>query len=163
PLPYLSRADSPFDLSGLGKRAWLEDFEDGLLNVPGVSFSSGVPLSVFGPAATADSVDGDDGVIDGRGTQGRSLGPTNNDAGSSPHGVTFTFDAKALGGYPTFAGIVWTDGTPDDTIVFEAFDASGQSLGTVVGPHIGDNSFNGTTAEDRFFGVSSARGISSIR
>src|SRR5690242_6738717 len=39
PTPYLSRADSPFDLSGLGTTFFLEDFEDHALNTPGVSVS----------------------------------------------------------------------------------------------------------------------------
>jgi len=33
PTPYLSSADSPFDLSGLGTAYFLEDFEDGQLIV----------------------------------------------------------------------------------------------------------------------------------
>ena len=61
PLPYLSQADSPFDLSAPG--AYLEDFEDGLLNTPGVAASVG---SVMGPSSNTDSVDGDDGSIPAR-------------------------------------------------------------------------------------------------
>ena len=37
PTPYLSAADSPFDLSGLGTTFFLEDFEDGELNTPGAA------------------------------------------------------------------------------------------------------------------------------
>ena len=36
PTPYLSQADSPFDLSELGTTFFLEDFEDGELNTPGI-------------------------------------------------------------------------------------------------------------------------------
>ncbi len=114
PIPYLSQADSPFDLSGLGTTFFLEDFEDGVLNTPGVTASSDAgELIVNGPdlSAFSDSVDGDDGAIDGSGSQGRALAPVNQ-VGSSALGVTFTFDANELGGLPTEAGVVWTDGTP---------------------------------------------------
>ena len=59
--PYLSRADSPLDLSGLGTTSYLEDFEDHALNVPGVTANHGGPASItFGPGLH-DSVDADDG------------------------------------------------------------------------------------------------------
>jgi len=74
PTPYLSAADSPFNLSGRGTTFFLEDFEDGLINTPGLNISQ-----VFGgatvnpPGSLTDSVDADDGVIDGSGTAGHSL------------------------------------------------------------------------------------------
>ena len=71
-------------------------------------------------------MDADDGSIDGSGTAGRSFF-----SGSGPAGISFTFDAVALGVLPTHAGLVWTDGF--GTTRFEAFDAANQSLG-VVGP-----------------------------
>src|SRR5687768_15287026 len=37
PITYRSAADSPFDLSGLGETFFLEDFEDGEMNTPGIS------------------------------------------------------------------------------------------------------------------------------
>lgn len=149
PTPYLSVADSPF-FGDVGFT--LEDFEDGLLNIPGVTASTG---RVFGPDQFADSVDADDGVIDGLGQNGRSFfedfGPT---------GITFTFNAAAFGGtLPTRAGIVWTDGT--NLIEFEAFDQNGVSLGVIGGAHA-DATFFGTTAEDRFYGAANNGGISSI-
>ena len=42
PRPYLSAADSPFDMSGLGTTFFLEDFEDGELNTLGI-FQPGLP------------------------------------------------------------------------------------------------------------------------
>jgi hypothetical protein len=98
-------------------------------------------------------VDGDDGLIDGFGRQGRSFA-----AGDG--GITFSFDPLLLGGLPTQAGVVWTDGAGE--VTFEAFGADGLSLG-VVGPVLlGDGADDGATPEDRFFGVVGAA-ISAIR
>lgn len=119
PTPYLSFVDSPFNAlqtSGGFTYFYLETFEDGLLNTPGVSANTG---SVLGPGGLTDSVDADDGVIDGSGLTGHTWV-----FGSSP--VIFTFSAATLGALPTHAGLVWTDG-PHPT--YEAFDALGNSLG----------------------------------
>ncbi|MHB9072310.1 MAG: VPLPA-CTERM sorting domain-containing protein [Desulfobaccales bacterium] len=153
PTPYLSFADSPF--AGLGLANFqLETFEDNLLNTPGVSANFGAP---FGPAGNADSVDADDGSIDGSGTGGHSFF-----SGSGATGIIFAFDAAALGGsLPTHAGIVWTDGAGDTS--FEAFGPGLVSLGTIGPVAIADGSFFGTTAEDRFFGVSDPGGILAIK
>lgn len=150
PIPYLSAADSPFDL---GSGFCLEDFEDGLFDVPGASGDG----TVLDPGGLTDSVDADDGTIDGFGTLGHSYF-----GGSGPAGITITFDPVALGGsLPTAAGMVWTDG--GGTISFEAFDADGVSLG-VYGPFDhADASNSGTTGEDRFYGVTNAGGISAIK
>lgn len=133
---------------------YLETFEEGLLNTLGVTASTG---SVVGPGGNTNSVDCDDGLIDGSGTNGRSFF-----SGNGPGGITFTFNATTLGGFPTEAGIVWTDGGFGASVTFEAFDATVASLGSVVAPNAGDNSNNGTTAEDLFFGVTNAGGISAI-
>jgi MYXO-CTERM domain-containing protein len=82
-------------------------------------------------------------------------------SGAEP-ALTISFDQEALGGLPTFAGLVWTDGATLDLVRFEAFDSLGHSLGSVEG-HLGDSLWKGQTAEDRFFGVSHEGGISSIR
>ena len=155
-VPYLKFADSPFaavDFSG--GYFHFEDFEDHLLNVPGVTGSGGgVTSVVFGPSIH-DSVDADDGTIDGSGLAGdswfRSPGVT---------GVTWTFDEVTLGALPTHVGIVWTDGA--GTIGFEAFDKNGVSLGALAGAHA-DGVHNGTTIDDRFYGVIDSAGIGSIR
>jgi hypothetical protein len=153
PSPYLSSDDSPFKSLNL-TNFQLEDFEDHLLNVPGVTGSpGGVTSVVFGPSVH-DSVDADDGAIDGSGLNG-------DDWFASPALVTFTFDAQVLGGLPTHAGLVWTDGT--DPISLEAFDGNGNSLGTVGPVNSADASFNGETAEDRFLGWTDSGGIGSIR
>lgn len=153
PTPYLSRADSPFDLSGLGTSFFLEDFEDHQLNTPGLSVNNGIPASTFGGGIFNDSVDADDGVIDGSGTRGDSW---------FSGAVRFSFDPNVLGGFPTEAGLVWTDGAHGGTnITFEAFDAQGNSLGVIIGNH-GDPSAFGETAEDRFYGVINPGGISAL-
>jgi len=79
---------------------YLETFEDGLLNTLGVTNTGGV---VGAPGIYTDSVDGDDGVIDGDGHLGRSI------ANLPPANMTFTFDAGVLGCLPTHVGLVWTD------------------------------------------------------
>ena len=153
PTPYTSIADSPFN--GLVFSYFhLEDSEDHLFNSPGVTTSAGQVTSTIFPGHI-DSVDADDGVIDGSGSSGDSYFSSPGSAG-----IGFTFDAATLGALPTHVGIVWTDG--DGTTSFEAFDAANISLG-VVGPvAIADGSNFGTTAEDRFFGVTHAGGISRI-
>lgn len=161
PAGYVQFAGSPFDAGGYSY-FHLEDFEDGLLNTPGVSASAnGGALT---PNVLTDSVDADDGAVDGQGQAGRSLysGPNRS--------ITFSFVPAALGGfYPTHAGIVWTDvgftdsGLGFGMVTFEAFDELGASLG-LVGPFaLGDGAATGGTTEDRFFGATNATGISAIQ
>lgn len=152
PSVYLQASDSPFaGVVGLDY-FFLEDFEDFVLNTPGVSVDTGYSTKpTFLPAVT-DSVDGDDGAIDGYGTRGNSWFSRDGSAG-----LTFTFDAGVLGSLPTYAGIVWTDGL--DGVTFEAFNSLGVSLGTIGPVNIADGVYTGTTAEDRFFGMSDPDGI----
>ncbi len=161
-LPGAGTAISPF--SGLSFTYFhLETFEDHLLNTPGVTAASaastfGVTSVVFGPTIH-DSVDADDGTIDGSGLAGDSYFVSPGSAG-----VTFTFDAGVLGALPTHVGIVWTDGL--GTVTFTAFGPGGSALGS-IGPVsdpgvFPDSVFTGTTAEDRFFGVIDLGGISAI-
>src|SRR5215475_10221716 len=70
-------ADSPFaagvnagDYAGAGGYFHLETLEDALFNSPGVTRSTG---SITNPGTITDSVDADDGNIDGSGLQGHSL------------------------------------------------------------------------------------------
>ena len=145
----------------------LEDFEDGLLNTPGVTVREFATTNIS--TSFSDSVDGDDGDIDGFAT-GNTTSLFSNFQTSS---FTFDFDSGALGEYPTHAGVVWTDigrnngGNPFaadliDNTYFEAFDAAGSSLG-VIGPFsLGDTVIDRTTPEDRFFGVVFSGGISAI-
>ncbi|OQW79500.1 MAG: hypothetical protein BVN35_01245 [Proteobacteria bacterium ST_bin11] len=152
PTSYLSFADSPFSLLAY-QYFYNETFEDHLLNTPGVTATPGFVTSI-GFAFGRDSVDADDGSIDGSGSPGDSYF-----SGAGSQGITFTFNEVILGALPDNVGIVWTDG--GGTIGFEAFDAANQSLGVVNGTHA-DFSNGGTTAEDRFYGAINAGGISRI-
>ncbi|NBV25520.1 MAG: DUF11 domain-containing protein, partial [Proteobacteria bacterium] len=151
--PYLSRTNSPYFGGILSGDFTLEDFESGVFQIPGVSVSTGV---VQPPSSMTDSVDADDGLIDGSGTGGHSflVADTNT--------VTFTFDAGVFGRFPTKVGIALTDGRPDG-VGFEAFDSTGASLGITAPAQVGDNASAGETAEDRFVGVEFAGGISALR
>jgi hypothetical protein len=158
PTPYLSSADSPFNGVDFNY-FYLENFEDNALNTPGVIASAG---SVLGPGGFTDSVDGDDGSIDGSGASGHSFYSGNSSA------LTFTFNAVTLGALPTHAGVVWTDvGLASvlgvDGVSFEAFDSIGASLGVIGPATLGDGTALSATAEDRFFGFTNAGGISAIR
>ena len=171
PTPYLSVADSPFvgpdsstpfSPADLGVNFFLEDFEDGLLNTPGVSASVSDSVNGTygprGPTVISDSIDADDGAIDGVGyAWSYHVDP-------STYGdefILFTFDAITLGKYPTYAGIVWTDGGGET--IFEAFDPYGVSLGAIGPVLIANDGVMGETDEDHFFGVFYEDGISAIR
>lgn len=153
PLPYLQAADSPLDIASPGYV--LQTMENGIFGGPGIG-SNLFSGSIVGPGGLTDSVDGDDGAIDGSGTLGRSLF---NVAGGN--GVTITFDAAILGGLPTEVGIVWTDGA--GSTLFEAWGPGNLLLGTIGPVSIADASVSGTTGEDRFFGVRDRGGILKIR
>ncbi len=161
--PYAQFSDSPFFGIGNGNpNFYLETFEDGLLNTPGVSPQNGFVAA--GPSASLDSVDGDDGVLDGNGNNGHSWY-----SGGVATSLSFSFDAGVLGQLPTHVGIVWTDvgivpGAPEgvDSIVLRAFDSAGVSLGGILFDNLGDGNVLGGSAEDRFFGAIFAGGISKI-
>ena len=160
---YRSFADSPFLGNTLGT-FYLEDFEDGALNTPGVAAinnTAGLVMSVITPAVNTDSVDGDDGAIDGLGRGGHSFASFPNGA-SENLGYTFVFDAGVLGSLPTHVGIVWTDGGFGASSQVEFFDGGGGFLGMIGPVAVGNNSFTGETAEDYFFGVIEAGGIGSF-
>jgi hypothetical protein len=149
-------SDSPLKSLSFGY-FHLETFEDHLFNVPGVTASAGgVTSVVFGPSIH-DSVDADDGVIDGSGLRGDDYF-----SGSAGAGVRFTFDSGILGALPTHAGIVWTDGGGNATVTFQAFDASNNLLCDTSSPLGNSSSVNGETNDDRFFGCSDSAGIASI-
>jgi hypothetical protein len=155
PSPYLSFADSPFVGTNFSY-FYLENFEDGALNVPGVSADKGV---VSGVGVYTDSVDADDGHIDGTGNYGHSWALYNDVTDA----VNFLFDKTALGILPTHVGLVWTDLHPGTGYVqFMAYDAAGNSLGSAINAYVGDGTTLGGTAEDRFFGFISQSGISRI-
>lgn len=143
PVPYLSAADTPPGFAtGL---TFIEDFEDNSVDRRLRRSSS----SIVPPGGITDSVDADDGAIDGSGSNGHSL------FGSS---IRIDFEMP----FPTSTGMVWTDGAASN-VTFEAFGPSGESLGSIGPFMLGDGSISGTTDEDRFFGVRDAEGVSAIR
>jgi hypothetical protein len=149
PTPYLSQADSPFAPADFSY-FFLEDLEDDALNAPGLS-ASGPSLCITGfncfvGAGITDSVGNG-----GNGALGRTL--------FTNGAVSLSFDGSVLGGLPTAAGLVWTDG--GNPITFEAFDQNGASLGAIVGNHA-DGLIGGQIDEDRFYGAVNAGGISRL-
>lgn len=155
--------DSPFkSIDFSGGYFYLENFEDVALNTPGVTGDG--EFFAFGPQR--DSVDEDDGVIDG---DNYIPGPpvsyawaySNGDAYSSPQSITFDFDETVLGMLPTHVGVVWTDGFGNTT--FTAYDGLGDSLGSIGPVTLYDElTLSGETAEDTFLGWINMGGISKI-
>lgn len=154
PTPYLSKADSPFTDLSFSSYFYLEDWEDDALTTPGVTTPSTQLGSDFGESRI-DSVDGDDGTVDGVCAGGCN---TLWDAGP----VTFTFDEVALGGLPTHVGAVWTDGPPATSAILEAFDEADVSIGVSMDTGNADADNTGGVAEDRFLGVVHAAGVKRI-
>lgn len=156
--PYLSAADSPFrDL--LFEYFYLEDFEQGTLAAPGVRVSSGV--RILGPKGFrtrfVDSVDGDDGAIDGSGSNGHSLWSAHNTS------IRFRFDQDELCGLPTHVGIVWTDTAHRAAVRLAAYDASGARVAEIAPQIQADGVKTGTVLEDTFLGVHWSEGIAEVR
>lgn len=165
PVSYRSFQDSPFREVPFTSFL-LEDGEDGAINTPGISFtnhrSGGSAWGVRSASATTDSVDGDDGNIDGQGSAGKSLAPVTND-GSEGDGVTVSFSAAVLGYLPTHAGFVVTDSSPDKPVLVEFFDGAGRQIGSAGPALLADATANGSTADDYFFGAVHRAGIGSFR
>ncbi|NNF42862.1 MAG: hypothetical protein HKO59_14050 [Phycisphaerales bacterium] len=151
---YTAASDGPWNATAADfSYFYLENFEQGAVVVPGLDLDGG---AIRAPGAFTDSVDEDDGAVDGFGTFGRSFWNIGD-------GVTsvLRFDADELGALPTHAGLVWTDGNRAADVTFEAFDAAGVSLGSFIA-QLGDDFGNGTTGEDRFLGVEFTGGVSRI-
>ena len=153
PTPYLETGDTPTDFFSTDCELHLEDFEDGAVDAfltispgdplhPNFVSGSGVPLT--------DSVDGDDGTVDGSGLDGWSFFTEGEE-------LTIEF-ASAV----TSAGLVFTDGDSRLTDVrLEAFSGT-TSLGVIHAGDIADDVYTGTTAEDRFLGFLDVDGITSL-
>ena len=155
---YLSAADVPAGFFAGGAPAFLDTLEDGSLDGGLTTSDASV---IIGPAfvGTRDSVDADDGRIDG------SCGPQTSASGcgslfnGNGGRLTVTFQGA---GAPTAFGLVWTDGATAINVTVSATAADGSSLGSVTYGGIGDGSNAATTAEDRFFGVQFAGGVKSL-
>ena len=132
PSAYVQQSDSPFAAIDFSSGYfYLENFEDHALNTPGVSGSPGGPTSIVFGSGSHDSVDADDGSIDG----GSLAGDNWFNSGAS---VAFTFNAAVLGALPTHAGLVWTDGPFFTGVTFTAFGADGATaVCTLAGANCG--------------------------
>lgn len=153
---YLSSADVPPGFYAGGAPSVLETLESGTLDGT-LSASHGVLLDV-GFGGLRDSVDADDGLIDGRcsnQTSGHCVSWFN---GNGAEGLTFSYVGG--GALPTAFGLIWTDG--GGSVTFSAIGADGQSLGSITRSGFADNRIDASTGEDRFFGVQFAGGIRSI-
>lgn len=157
PTPYLSTVDSPFDMSGIGSTFFFEDFEDGSFDLPpGVT---SYPYVLNAPSPTTDSVDADDGLLDGVGRDGWSLTPValTTTFSNPPYWVkTFRlrFDESVLGYLPDSFGFVWTDGVSSSRLSIQVEYPDGSRAFTSFGPLM-DELDSGHTVEDRFIGVRS--------
>ena len=120
PSAYLSAADIPAGFYAGDAPSFLDTLEDGTLD-GGLSASAG---SVIGPGqfdGVRDSVDADDGVIDGSGTAGRSFF-----SGTGSTGITFTFLGLKVNDR---ARVQMADGKPSGNIFASGEIMSGNILG----------------------------------
>lgn len=154
--PYLSVEDTPEEFyCNLCDECFtvLEDFEDDSLD-HGIMIE-GVEARIIGPEFTTgvsgltDSVDGDDGVIDGVGNEAHSFFSPGNT-------LTITFPEAVKS-----AGFAWTDGDRNTGTRVEFFGPDG-SLGSIGPRFLADSGFQGSTGEDAFFGAQDPDGITSI-
>jgi len=116
-LPYAQRSDSPWAAGIRQCSIYVEDFEDGLVNTPGLAMA----LGIMSPGSSVDEDDGilgnqDDDTFHGRNWYAGASGP------SLTARAEFTSDAS--GHYPTYAGWV-IDTYEDQDAFFEAYDPSG--------------------------------------
>lgn len=162
PSAYTSFADSPFYPGTPSTYFYLQTFEPGNSATPG--YSSPTSGFVSSPSQFSDSVDADDGAINGSGNGGYAWYSAN-----ATSTMTFVFDANVLGTLPTHVGLVWTDvgivssgGLGVTNVTFSAYAADNSLIGTTSGLGLGDGNALGGTAEDRFFGAYSAGGIARI-
>lgn len=158
PVPYSLFAASP-SARALFDYSELEHLEDCLFHASEGLAAQGIAPR---PASMRDWVDADS-LASGSGNSGYTW------YFNGVSSITFTFSAALLGALPNHAGLIWTDAglanvrEGSDSILFEAFDTANNLLG-IIGPSaLGDGLFAGQTAEDRFFGITSASGIESVR
>ena len=173
PTPYLSVADSPFDMSGLGTTFFFEDFEDGSFDLP--LGATSVSFDVRPPSPTTDSVDADDGVIDGSGTKGHSLRPLTvivEPTGTPRWNQYFfaSFDSNLLGFSPNAFGLVVTDGVAQShptRVNFLRLFVKENDGTTTASPVLNaadflDDSDTGETTEDRFVGLRTTTAVAEV-
>ncbi|NNF43890.1 MAG: hypothetical protein HKN62_12765 [Phycisphaerales bacterium] len=157
--PYLEIADSPWLAEEGWGYFWLDNFEMGYVMTPGLTMSAD-PGYVRAPGTFTDSVDGDDGVIDGSGAEGHSYHAMYTDTGGV--WLLIEFDPEYLEVLPTHVGFVWTDGLEGAELIVEVFDLERTPM-DARSVHFGNAAYTGSTAEDRFIGVSHPDGIAGVR
>jgi hypothetical protein len=145
--PYLSTANST--LNPLSPTFYLEDFEDGILNLPGVSVTA---LSGSG-VQPGSSVDADDGAIDGSGAAGKCFG------GATVANQTNTkfFFSQVAGLWPKQVAIAVTAGAANN-LGFTAYDTSLNPSGS-LSLNVGAGQ---TTADDFLVTFTDNAGIAAI-
>lgn len=156
-VPYQMSSDSRvFGALKADSMYFLEDFEDGMVNTPHLMVDANPDVMILPPGPNTDSVDLDDGALDGLGTAGYSLG------NSATGIVTLIFEGIGNPAvYPTQVGFVWTDGQANSNILFTVISKDGFPA-SVFYNGLGDGSQSGTTDEDRFISVEWSVGISQI-
>ena len=159
PTAYLQAGDTPTDFFSDDCDHYLEDFEDNSID-PFLTIDNGAILPPFAmsgaPSSVTDSVDGDDGTVDGSGNAGYSW--FTGALGAVDRSLTITFGSTV-----TSAGLVFTDGDAASTsITLEAFDMGGNSIGFLDAGDLADDVYTGETAEDRFLGFHDLAGIGSL-
>jgi hypothetical protein len=173
PTPYLSVSDSPFHANIDGSTFFLEDFEDGELNSPGIlqrdlfppEFGGAFLGTVMRPSNLTDSVDSDDGAVDGLGRQGHSFRSgvqltTNTLPPRQQFLIQFDLLRLSNGTYPNVFGFVWTDGLEGSRLLIELTLESGFQFRSPIF-QVGDSTRAGSTADDRFVGILTDEGITS--
>ncbi|HYP09119.1 MAG TPA: hypothetical protein VER03_23030 [Bryobacteraceae bacterium] len=174
PTPYVSAADSPFAAYMGGPNFYLEDFEDGELNTPGIAQTILFPLYgelglsiVSPPGPGTDSVDADDGLVDGSGRYGHSLRTrVVIEAPMQPPILTcsvgFELLADGSGFFPKAFGFVWTDGPANLSLSMSISTSTGQNMNSPISAGLGDVAGDGATKEDNFFGIYVPVGIRQV-
>jgi hypothetical protein len=164
PVPYHQKSDSPFYPGIRAGTLYFEDFEDGLLNTPGVSVRNGA-------IGGAQGVDEDDGVLDDRGISqvwlsNRFVIPEY----GSPWVIEISFTPTPDQGYPKYAGLAllgFTSLPPDAEAVFlfRAYDGLGNDITgdkQIDLVHLPPGTPLLSTQGDQFVGLYSDNGISKI-
>ena len=149
---YFCIEDSPLFNDG---EITLENFEDGKLNLPGVTNLGGIVLlrnDIFG-----DSVDCDDGFIDNSGNSGGAT--TGAFYSNGLQSVEFLFSEMPLNRLPSRIGLVVTDCFSNTEFELRAY-RNGVELGSVTGFHIAEG--QNFTQQDRFYGFADPLGIDRV-
>jgi hypothetical protein len=164
PTPYRSVADSPFPI-GINANFFMEDFEDGLLNTVGILQRNTFPLPgdqglaiVRSPGFSTDSVDADDGILDGFGSNGHSFTSVVHvtvpiDPPRHQFRIEFEFDEIDLGFLPDSFGFVWTDGPAMSSLGLRIVTQNGTEFIPDAITGLGDLGRDGSSSDDVFFGV----------